>query len=184
MKHIIHVIKNEDGSAILVAVLILMAVTVLGMAAINTSSIESKISGNERVHKLAFYNSEGAYPAVIPPLDGIRKGNDPAGFPAAFPNLTFVGNPDDFWDEKVDEIDQVTDAAPDVIVTSLNNARVDVDQKEPEIAGESIINRAGYEGLGSGGASGWTMYYRVVTRGSSGNGEAISDIQVRIASVR
>ena len=50
---------SEDGSVMLVAIMILMLLTLIGIAATNTTSIENLIAGNEKVYKQDFYIAEG-----------------------------------------------------------------------------------------------------------------------------
>lgn len=71
--------KNENGSAILVALLVLVALTVIGIASINTSSIELKISQNEKVYKQNFNIAESAAMhavKLIGNMDGQEDYND------------------------------------------------------------------------------------------------------------
>ncbi len=81
-------LKNETGSVTVLAVVLLMLLTLLGMAAISTSSIETQIAGNEVRHKLAFYAAESAaaYVAWHPDLYG--PANITPGNPHLFPNST------------------------------------------------------------------------------------------------
>ena len=73
-------IENDNGSITVLAVVLLMLLTLLGMAALSTSSIETQIAGNEMRSKLAFYAAESAtaYVAWKPDLygpDNITAGN-------------------------------------------------------------------------------------------------------------
>ena len=64
----ISIINNEKGSLILIVVLILISVTVLGIFALNTTTVEIQIAGNDKFHKMAFHNADsGIYtvPKVI-----------------------------------------------------------------------------------------------------------------------
>ena len=81
-------LKNEKGSVTVLAVVLLMLLTLLGMAAIGTSSIETQIAGNEARYKLAFYAAESAsaYVAWHPDLYG--PDNITTGDPHFFPNST------------------------------------------------------------------------------------------------
>jgi hypothetical protein len=81
-------LKNETGSVSVLAVVLLMLLTLLGLAAISTSSIETQIAGNEVRHKLAFYAAESAaaYVAWSPDLYG-PDNIDPTS-PHFFPNPT------------------------------------------------------------------------------------------------
>jgi hypothetical protein len=82
-------IKNETGSVTVLAVTILMLLTLLGMAAISTSSIETQIAGNEVRHKQAFYAAESAaaYVAWHPDLYGTTN-TTLGGSSHLFPNST------------------------------------------------------------------------------------------------
>jgi hypothetical protein len=58
-------VNNENGSALVISVLILMLLTFLGIAATNTTSIETYIAGNEKIYKQNFYMAEGAMQEAI-----------------------------------------------------------------------------------------------------------------------
>ena len=81
-------IENEKGSVTVLAVVLLMLLTLLGMAALSTSSIETQIAGNGMRSKLAFYAAESAtaYVAWSPDLYG--PDNIEALTPHFFPNDT------------------------------------------------------------------------------------------------
>jgi len=86
-------IENEKGSVTVLAVVLLMLLTLLGMAALSTSSIETQIAGNEMRSKLAFYAAESAtaYVAWKPDLYG--PDNITPGTSHYFPNniVPYVG---------------------------------------------------------------------------------------------
>lgn len=77
--------ENEKGSVTVLAVVLLMLLTLLGIAATTTSSIEVQIAGNELRHNLAFYSAEAAKGWVIwnPDLYG---SNNITGSGLSFPN--------------------------------------------------------------------------------------------------
>ena len=60
MQKMASILKNEEGSVLLVGVMILLLLTIIGIAATNTTTIELQIAGNDRVHKTAFYAAEAA----------------------------------------------------------------------------------------------------------------------------
>jgi len=64
--------KNEGGSVMVVAILILALLTIIGIAAMSTTNVELKISGNEKSYKMAFYAAEAArgYVEKTPTLNG------------------------------------------------------------------------------------------------------------------
>ncbi len=53
-------IKNENGSVIILAMIFLVLLTIIGMSAVDTSTIEVQISGNDVRYKTNFYRAEGA----------------------------------------------------------------------------------------------------------------------------
>jgi Tfp pilus assembly protein PilX len=59
MRYIFYIRSNERGSTLLISILILLLLTVIGIAATNTSTIEILISGNDKVHKMAFHQADG-----------------------------------------------------------------------------------------------------------------------------
>jgi len=50
---------DQNGVALVVALIMLLVLTFLGFAAVSLTSYESKIAGNERVYNNAFYASDG-----------------------------------------------------------------------------------------------------------------------------
>jgi len=52
-------LQSQQGAALVIAVMILLILTVLGIYAVTTSVLETKIAGNERFLKDAFYAADG-----------------------------------------------------------------------------------------------------------------------------
>jgi len=50
---------NENGVALIIALIMLLILTLIGVSSISTTTFETNISGNERVGTVAFYASEG-----------------------------------------------------------------------------------------------------------------------------
>ncbi|RLA96216.1 MAG: hypothetical protein DRG83_17650 [Deltaproteobacteria bacterium] len=58
-------VNNERGAILIIALLMLIILSLLGMAATDTTNIEIQIAGNEKVYKQAFYNADsGVFYAV------------------------------------------------------------------------------------------------------------------------
>jgi hypothetical protein len=53
-----NILRNEKGLVLIIALLILLVLTLIGISAISTTTFENSISGNERVGTDAFYASE------------------------------------------------------------------------------------------------------------------------------
>jgi len=53
------ILRDQKGVALIVALLMLLVLTLIGISSISTTTFETNISGNERVGTDAFYASEG-----------------------------------------------------------------------------------------------------------------------------
>ena len=53
-----NILINEKGVALIIALMMLLILTLIGISAISTTTFETNISGNERVGTDAFYASE------------------------------------------------------------------------------------------------------------------------------
>jgi hypothetical protein len=51
-------LKNQKGVSLVIALLILLVLTLLGISAISTTTFETNIAGNERLYNRAFYASD------------------------------------------------------------------------------------------------------------------------------
>ena len=86
-------LRDNEGSITVLAVILLVLLTLLGMAALSTSSIETQVAGNEMRSQLALYAAESgaAYVAEFPDLYGPE--NITPGTPQFFPNDTVPYTP-------------------------------------------------------------------------------------------
>ncbi|RLC07215.1 MAG: hypothetical protein DRI57_26220, partial [Deltaproteobacteria bacterium] len=51
-------LKNNSGSALIMAIMMLLLLTIIGLSALNNTDLELSIASNEKVHKMAFYFAE------------------------------------------------------------------------------------------------------------------------------
>jgi len=58
MKQFNSMVIDEKGSVLVVGMLILIVLTLIGIAAINTSKVETDIAGNELSYKKEFYHAD------------------------------------------------------------------------------------------------------------------------------
>lgn len=65
------ILKNEKGVVLVIALIMLVVLTFLGVASINSSVFEARISGNDRVGSAAFYAAEGGVKVGISRLPDI-----------------------------------------------------------------------------------------------------------------
>ena len=52
-------LKNEKGIAFVIALIMLLVLTLIGVSSVSMSTYETNIAGNERVYNLAFYAADG-----------------------------------------------------------------------------------------------------------------------------
>ena len=72
MQKITSIINNEQGSVIVMAVVILVLLTVIGISATNTSTTEVQVSTNAVLHNIAFYTADSGIAAGRAALNEIK----------------------------------------------------------------------------------------------------------------
>ena len=65
------ILRNKNGVALVIALIILLLLTFIGISAISTTTFETNITGNERVGTDAFYASEAVFQIGLRQLDGL-----------------------------------------------------------------------------------------------------------------
>ncbi len=126
-------LKNENGSAIVMALIVLVTLTILGIAVSNISITELFISGNDVVKKISFFNADSGVFAV-PKV--ISKAIDDRETPASLsPPFTFIDIGDDtdvndrtFYRELSGLVDP--DAGTDITFKNdeTNDTQVDIER--------------------------------------------------------
>ena len=109
------VLKNEKGVALIIALIMLLVLTFIGISTISSSVFETRISGNERVGSSAFYAAEGgvfvgvsripditAYSGTIGSDESYRSGRLTDSSPQPQKNLGLMLKPgfDTAWEFK------------------------------------------------------------------------------------
>ena len=64
------IIKNEEGAVMIAALLILVLLTIIGIASTNISNTEVKIATHELIHQQNFYRAEGATLQALDLMEG------------------------------------------------------------------------------------------------------------------
>jgi hypothetical protein len=54
-----NILKKSEGMALVIALVMLLILTIVGINAINTTIFETSISGNQRIYNTAFYGADG-----------------------------------------------------------------------------------------------------------------------------
>jgi Tfp pilus assembly protein PilX len=166
MKQRVSLIKNEDGSVLVIAMLILVLLTLIGIAATNTSIIEMQIAGNEKLHKMAFYAADSGTEVGTELLE--QNVSCPAGFTdtgggEAQINQVTVTNLA-FWQNT--SASQPSDANRDLFYPTGNGTvNITAGGQTVMAVGGALQMVAGYEGKGKGaGAGGSHILYDIFSQ--------------------
>lgn len=69
MKNMLSNFNNEKGSALVLALLILVLLTLMGISATTTSTVGVQMAGSEKFYELAFYSAESGWQRALNWLD-------------------------------------------------------------------------------------------------------------------
>jgi Tfp pilus assembly protein PilX len=166
---------NEKGYILITSMLMLLVLTVIGLAAINTSTIENKLSGNMRLRERNVSKADGGLGISNKIIEHLVREGDQTGFADIIGDATLETE----LRSVSFDCDTNEDANPDVSYAvddaAANNVNVDIDKMYNTWGNDAIEFAAGYEGLGKGGASGFRVFYRI---NASSSGLASSAAEV------
>lgn len=161
-------VGNERGMALVIALLLMLVGTIIGIFGVNTGVIETRIAGNERLSNLAFYMADGGTdlgPVII--NDVITNYSIPSygGEMTIDPNLMpeILGGADNDPDTAA--------SSPDIRNDLGNEKRMDIDVDRlysKVLYGGGAEFLGGYDGMGGGGSAGGSVgiFYRIDSLGS------------------
>lgn len=177
-----NIMSDESGSVIIMAVLILITLTIMGIWASNTTVTEYQIASNDQFHKIAFTNADsGVY--VSPKLiskainESTPQNDTVMGlFGFAFENGTdenalydqILGYAN--WDDGITDISMANNVYNETIEVDIRRTRQQL------VAGGGVEFASGAEGVGVGSTGGVNIFY---TLDSIGPGPRQSVANVR-----
>jgi Tfp pilus assembly protein PilX len=147
--------KQDNGYILITVLLMLLVLTVIGMAALGTSTVENLLSGNVRLREVNVSEADGCNEISTAIIERTVREMDTIGFANL---VTDAGLPTELRSG-----DFNPDGSTDVTCTAAGqNVNVDIDKMYVQrIAGSAMEFASGYEGLGKGGSSGIYGYYRI-----------------------
>ena len=162
MRSISEKLAKDRGSATVIALLILVVLTVLGLGASMLSGIELQIAGNQKFSLIAFENADSGVYVTPKLISACIENNDEL----SLPEVTYLGSTGDFYRELMgfDPHDSDRDVRFD-----LSGFDVDVDVTRlgvQYITGGGIEFGSGSEGIGVGSQGGVSILYDVDALGS------------------
>lgn len=173
--------QNEQGSVLIVALLIMVLLTVIGITVTSTTEIETQIAGNDKFQKIAFNNADsGIFPTAKLISSVVNTLSEPTE--TALDPIMYIKN-----DGTIDEKDGTT-FMDEVLGYSLHEGEhdiriplgdyyTDVDINRTgvkNIAGGAVEFGSGAEGMGAG-SGGVAVFYDI---DSIGNGPVNSQSNI------
>lgn len=167
------VLRNEKGSVIVVALLLLVFLTLIGIGATTTSTTDIQIVRNEKSHGVAFYQADsGVYSTPKLISESIEQAANPTQDDTSGTaiNVDYLDTGDaatsSFFDELMGY--QANDSDRDIGYTLGGySVQVDVQRNRAEsVVGGGVEFAAGAEGVGAGAMGGVAIYYDLDSLGS------------------
>lgn len=181
-------INNENGAILITMLLLMVIVTLLGVIAINTSTIDIQITGHSKRAALALQGAEAGIDLSIPVIEStLAMGQLSTSSATVSTTITFPTFPDgsvptagldttsapNLGTEITGGANYHTDSpssGTDLSITNLNGVGVNVDIDRfysYALPGGSIEFAAGYEGVGAGaGGGGVGILYGIDSQGT------------------
>ena len=164
---------NDNGYVLITSLLLLLVLTVVGLAAINNSTVENMLSGNMRLRERNVSKADGGIDIGIRVIEQVMNN----GITTGFADIISDADLEDelrttFFDCDDNTVPDLSYAVNDA---DNNNVNVDIDKMYNKWGNDAIEFAAGYEGLGYGGSGGFKIFYRI---NSTGTGLAQSEAQV------
>jgi Tfp pilus assembly protein PilX len=73
------ILKNQSGAALVVALIMMVVLTLIGLASIFSSTFEVKISGNKRCSTNAFYGADSGIQVVLARVENFNPNSYDSG---------------------------------------------------------------------------------------------------------
>lgn len=166
-------LNNERGAVLITTLLLIVIITLIGLIAINTATVDIQISGQTKRSSMAFGGAEAGVDLAIPVIEGtLASGVLVPPAPTGIITYLDTGAAPNLFGEITASSDNNADTAsgtPDM-TAELNRVDVNIDIDRLysyQLPGGAIEFAAGYEGVGAGAAGGGTgVIYRIDSQGT------------------
>lgn len=153
-------LKDNSGSALIMAIMMLVLLTIIGISALNNTDLELSIAGNEKAHKMAFYFAEGGNEVS---KELVEMAIEERGWPDSTVVDKVTVENGDFFLSQIDAVANniYPDTHRDATVNfGTGTTGVLFDVNTALSSGGAVQMIAGYAGKGKGSASGgaWAIY--------------------------
>lgn len=177
------ILNNEKGTILITMLLLMIIVTLIGVIAINTATVDIQITGNTKRESIAMGAAEAGVDLSIPIIENsVSAGGlvTPTTADNNATSFTISGNtitPDaslegEIFEDQTAAILEGFDAPADISIASFGTdsagINIDIDRMYSYmIPGGSIEFASGYEGIGAGAAGGGVgILYKINSQGT------------------
>ena len=167
--------KKHEGYILITVLLLLLVLTILGMAAINTSTVENVLSGNIRLRERNISKADAGTEISGGLIERAVRESDITGFTNII-SPTFASTSVDYLPTELRTTAFDPDTQDISFTVDTQNVTVDIDKMYSKwIGGTAIEFASGYEGVGKSGGSGFYTFYRI---NATGFGMVLSNAEV------
>lgn len=174
--------RNEQGSMLIVVVLVLMVVTVIGILATRSALIEQQVATNDKVHKMTWHATDAVTDGLMPEL--IEQNIAQRGFGSQTPPITYGNSTNlgiytsEFYLNETCAVPSETNRDVEMAGLSQTTIGVSVFGVTSLSPGNAIQLPEGYHGRGKGLAGGGAQLQFVIR----GLGRGADNSQSRVSS--
>ncbi len=153
--------RHDNGYILITVLLLLLVLTVIGLTAIGTSTVENMLSGNIRLRERNISKADAGVEICTAVIERSVREQDTQGF-ANIINPALAPNDPDYLCTELRSSPFDPDIQDVAFVVAGQTVSVDIDKMYSKWMGGTAIEFAsGYEGAGKSGGSGFYTYYRV-----------------------
>ena len=157
--------RKNDGFILITVLLLLLVLTVLGIVAINTSTVDNVLSGNVRLRDRNLSKADAGTEISTGIIERSVRESNIQGFVNIIQPV-YNSTDTDYLPTELRATAFDTDTQDVAFSVASQNVTVDIDKMYSKwIGGTAIEFAAGYEGAGKSGGSGFYTYYRINATG-------------------
>ncbi len=153
--------KDNNGYILVTVLLLLLVLTVIGMSAIGTSTVENMLSGNIRLRERNLSRADAGTEISTAVIERTVREQDIQGFTNII-NPAFTATDPDYLPTELRSSPFDPDTQDVAFAVEAQTVGVDIDKMYTKWMGGTAIEFAsGYEGAGKSGSSGFYAFYRI-----------------------
>lgn len=174
---------NQSGSVLVIVMLVLLALTAVGIMAIRTGTTELDVAANDKFHTMVFFAADGASDMTT---ELVEQNIEERGFPGATwgdGNVSILDG--DFYANEEDTVTPANNVPSelnyDIAVPNMgdNTVYLKVYGSSTLSTGSALQIAAGYEGMGKSLAGGGAMIVYEIRSMGTGLSGSVARIWLR-----